>query len=322
MTIDLAAPPQPVPAQRATRAGRTGYVLAAVHPDSHRLDAVIARAAARAAATDTVVVYLTVANSRPIGHHLTRMRARLASAPHPVHLVASWIDGSSVPRRRRPALIAAEIAAAARRLGSSAVVVGHDPATEAPPTGVIGRLVASLPGDVEISLGVEAALTGDFDIEAASVQPSRWQLNGVHLTDAGRRQLTNRARRIERKELPAARRRIRAHLSDAAALLTYERLLNDYRALATLIATAPRTAEIPDDPERVELGERVVLASEDGSRRSLVVVADIEATRGRACAAASSGIGRALLGHRVGDWTSVPTPRGPRRAQILAATRT
>jgi transcription elongation GreA/GreB family factor len=104
-------------------------------------------------------------------------------------------------------------------------------------------------------------------------------------------------------------------------LVAYEVVRNEFELLAKLVATAPRTGEIPDDPQRVELGERVELATEDGARRRLVVVADVEATRGRACAAASSGTGRALLGRRIGDWTSLPTPRGPRRARIVAATR-
>jgi transcription elongation GreA/GreB family factor len=316
MTIDLSAPAP----QRADLA-RTGYVLAAVHPDSRRLAGVVARAAARAAASDSVVVYLTVASRRPISHHLSRMKARLAPTPHPVHLVATWIDGDRVSRHHRPALIAAEIAAAANRLDAVAVVVGDDPATDAPLNSVIGRLATSLPADVEICLGADTALTEEFARTASAAEVSTWQIAGVHLTDPGRRQLAHRARRIEHKELPTARRQVRAQPGAAARLLGYERLLNDYRALTALVATAPPTTEIPDDPERVELGERVVLAAEDGARRALVVVADVEVTRGRACAAASSGTGQALLGRRVGDWTSIPTPRGPRRAQILAATR-
>lgn len=316
MTIDLAAP-----AYQRSGTGRSGYVLAAVHPDSLRLTPIVARAAARAAVSDSVVIYLTVADSRPIGHRLTRMKARLAPGPYPVHLVATWIDGDHVSRGRRPALIAAEIAAAASRLDAVAVVVGDDPTMEASPDSVIGRLLTGLPADVEICLGADSALAGDLAAKTTAAEVSTWQIAGVHLTDPGRRQLASRARRIEHNELPAARRRLRAQPGSATRLLAYERLLNDHRALATLVSTAPPTTEIPDDPERVELGERVVLVAEDGARRALVVVADVEVTRGRACAAASSGTGQALLGRRIGDWTSIPTPRGPRRAQILAATR-
>ncbi|HZV27866.1 MAG TPA: GreA/GreB family elongation factor [Acidothermaceae bacterium] len=315
MTIDLTAP------ELGADADHTGCSLAAVHPDSRRLDAIIARATARAAITQSVVVFLTVANNRPLSKHLPRMWARLATTPHPVRLVATWIDGDSAPRSQRPALIAAEIADAAQRLGAAAVVIGHDPTKEASSASVIGRLAADLTGDIELCLGADAALTTQFPLNPSTQHVSRWHLAGVHLTDPGRRRLAVRARGIERNELPAARRRIRAQAASADALLTYERLLNDYRALTSLIATAPRTAEIPDDPGRVELGEQIELATEDGTRRRLVVVADVEITCARGYAAASSGIGRALLGRRIGDWTLIPTQRGMRRARILTATR-
>lgn len=297
-----------------------GCVIAAVHPATRHLDDIVERAVARAADTDGPLVFLTVAKDRHVTQIVDRMRARLRGGPHPVHLVATRIDGASAPRSEHPDLIAAAIVDAAVRLQPAAVVLGHNPANEAPVTGVLRAVVAGLPHQVEVRLGTPACIRGT-DL-AAVTSTRRWtQSEEVHLTDCGRRHLAACARHLERRDLPAARRRTKRYPESPVALMAYEDLLNDFRTLTSLVATAPSTADLPDDPDLVELGEHVELAAGDGARRRLVIVADIEATRGRACAAASSRLGQALLGHRVGEWTSVPTPRGARPARILAATR-
>jgi transcription elongation GreA/GreB family factor len=297
-----------------------GCVIAAVYPATGHLDQIVTRAVARAAETGGALLFLTVAKNHQVAQIVDRMRARLRGSPHPVHLVATWIDGDQVPHSAHPELIAAAIIHAARRLSPAAVVLGHNPANEAPVAGVLRAVVAGLPHQVEVLLGTPACVGGTDFAGVASTR--RWtQTEEVHLTDCGRRHLAASARHLERRELPAARRRTKRDADSPVALMAYEDLLNDYRTLMSLVANAPRTADLPDDPDLVELGEHVELAANDGTRRRLVVVADIEATRGRACAAASSRLGQALLGHRVGEWTSVPTPRGARPARILAATR-
>jgi transcription elongation GreA/GreB family factor len=145
--------------------------------------------------------------------------------------------------------------------------------------------------------------------------------SAVHLTDQGRQAIAARAIAIDRHGLPHARRRLEAHPGSVTELLDYEHQVNELRRLLHLVEVAPSTSELPDDPDRVDLGEHVELADGRGTRRRVTVVDPVEVTRGRSCIAATSGLGRALLGRRVGEWTTIPTPRGPRQAQILSATR-
>ena len=190
MTINPAVQPNPWTGER------TGGVLVAVHPSSRRLDAVIARGVAQARATNSHLVFLTVAENRPVVEHLNRMRARLRAAARPVDLIVTWIDGEA-PRHQRPDLIAAEIVAAATRIGATAVVVGHDPTSEPAMTSVVRRLVATLPSGIELCLGTEPALADEI---TDAIRPSRsiWP------------------QRIERRDQPAAGRMIHAAAASAA----------------------------------------------------------------------------------------------------------
>jgi transcription elongation GreA/GreB family factor len=301
-------------------------VVAAVHSGSQRLDAVIARAWARSVEVAGELVFVTVLTRRAASNEVFTMRMRLARCPWPVRLEVATADCEGLSRRQRAAKVAEVLAAEARRLGAGSIVVGHDCLATTPERGVTGRLVASLPSDIDLCFGLpevnySADADADADAEGRDAVTSGRKADVVHLTDDGRRLLAARVARIERHEIPKARARLRRHAESAEVARAYEVLVNDLRGLSYLVQHAPRTADLPDDPHRVELGEQVSLEIEGGGQRRLLVVDPIEVTRGRSCVSATSGLGRAILGGRVGDRTAIPTARGPRLARILSATR-
>lgn len=291
-------------------------VIAAVHPGSNRLAEIAARANARAKADDSSVVYVTICTRRPVGDELARMRRALSRFGIVGDLVMSWANLDGVPRSEHPSVIADELIAAAQRLRASALVVGHDPLAEPSRHSVVARLAGHLRPATDLVFGTELGAAPDL----AATDREFTYADDVYLTDDGRERLSKRRHALERKDLPRLRHRMHQQPT-GPAVLTYESALNDLRVLTALIDHAPSTSDIPDDPQRVELGEHVELAAEHANRRTVTVVADIEAGRGPERVAASSALGRALLGQRVGDWTTIPTSRGPQAAQVLAATR-
>ena len=63
-------------------------------------------------------------------------------------------------------------------------------------------------------------------------------------------------------------------------------------------------------PEVVRVGSTTVVRQEDGSRETYVVVAQERANPRSGLVSATSPIGRALLGRRVGESVTVPAPGG------------
>jgi transcription elongation factor GreA len=63
-------------------------------------------------------------------------------------------------------------------------------------------------------------------------------------------------------------------------------------------------------PDRVELASTVTLAEEDGPEEKYRIVGPAEADPGAGRVSFESAMGRALLGHRVGEEVEVHTPAG------------
>ena len=295
-------------------------VVAAVHAGSQRLDAVIARARSLSVELGGELVFVTVLTRPAASNEVFTTRMRLARCPWPVRLEVASAECDGMSRMQRATTIADVLVAEASRLGARAIVVGHDWLASTPERGVPGRLVTTLPGHIDLCFGLpDVDYSADGDDHDAPTPARKADL--VHLTDDGRRLLAARVARIERHEIPKARARLRRHAESADVARDYELLVNDLRRLSYLVQHAPRTADLPDDPQRVELGEQVSLEIEGGGQRRLLVVDPVEVTRGRSCVSATSGLGKAILGGRVGDRTAIPTARGPRLARILSATR-
>jgi transcription elongation GreA/GreB family factor len=296
-------------------------VVAAVHSGSRRLDDIIARAHAKTVELDAELVFLTVLTRRAVSNEVFTMRMRLARCPWPIRLEVASIDREGLSRSRREASIAEVIVEESARLGAGALVIGHDSLAANPSHGVAGRVAVMLAPEVDLCFG-QPGIDRARDLEPArQLAPTVGTSQSVHLTDDGRRLLAAKVGRIERHDIPRARARLRRNTGSSEAAIEYERLVNDLRRLSNLVCHAARTADLPDDPDRVELGERVSLEIQGGGHRQVLVVDPVEVSRGRACVSATSGVGKAILGRRVGETTAIPTSHGLRVARILSATR-
>jgi K+-sensing histidine kinase KdpD len=128
-------------------------VVAAVHPDSGRLDEIVRRAQRLAEQQQAPLVYVVVMTRRPHDEELTRMRRRLRPYGRLGHLVVTWIDGEGLMQRDRDALVGRELAAAAERLSASALVVGSGPAdSPVDSDGVVSILAARLAVGTDLCL--------------------------------------------------------------------------------------------------------------------------------------------------------------------------
>ncbi len=70
--------------------------------------------------------------------------------------------------------------------------------------------------------------------------------------------------------------------------------------------------------DRVGIGSRVTVAEEDGEPETYHIVGSVEADPKRGRVSNQSPLGRALLGHRVGDEVIVDVPDGVLRFRITA----
>lgn len=76
------------------------------------------------------------------------------------------------------------------------------------------------------------------------------------------------------------------------------------------------TADRPTG-DRVEVGSQVVLEFSDGTRETLLV-GDVGLDTGQSTVLTpDSPVGRAILGHRVGDTVTYPAPSGPAQATVV-----
>jgi transcription elongation factor GreA len=156
-------------------------------------------------------------------------------------------------------------------------------------------------------------------------------MNQANLTDAialtpqGRADLENELRVLRNERLPA----LAARLADAredpatrdedAGLLELQeeqrRLERRATELERLLASAREIA--PTAGGIVALGSRVEV-DEDGEREAFQLVHPHEANAAEGRISIVSPVGKALLGHRVGDEVLVPLPAGDRRLQIIS----
>lgn len=87
------------------------------------------------------------------------------------------------------------------------------------------------------------------------------------------------------------------------------------------LETILKTAEIIEEggpADRVGIGNRVTVVEEDGEPETYHIVGSVEADPRRGRVSNQSPLGRALLGHRVGDEVIINVPDGVLRFRITA----
>ena len=89
------------------------------------------------------------------------------------------------------------------------------------------------------------------------------------------------------------------------------------RTLEDLLADATESKE-EIEPGTVRVGAHVTVQDDEGERDVFTIVGSAEANPGAGRISNESPVGRALVGHRVGDRVSVSTPAGERGFTILA----
>ncbi len=143
------------------------------------------------------------------------------------------------------------------------------------------------------------------------------------LTREGHRLLTDRARRLRERTLPALRDELaesRGSERDHNVHTAHDRAAAGLRHLDWLLGRARIADQLPDDPDVVELGERVTLEL-DGERLTFVLVDPAEASLDDERISTDAPLARALLGRRVGEEFTVALPAGTSSCRVVATSR-
>jgi transcription elongation factor GreA len=90
-------------------------------------------------------------------------------------------------------------------------------------------------------------------------------------------------------------------------------LLEDMIARAEIIDEGAASAS-----DHVQLGSTVVVSSDNGPDQTVRIVSSVEVDVAHGKISEDSPVGRALLGHRVGDVVEVAVPAGVRRLKIMS----
>jgi transcription elongation factor GreA len=148
----------------------------------------------------------------------------------------------------------------------------------------------------------------------------------IRLTDQGRHELEAELERLV-AELPSAGERIgaaRATGSDPAENLDLRDALDDLALLESRVAELRATLAIAE-PVRSDgaadgvasLGRTAKVRFGDGEEAAYTLVSPVEADPRRGRISIDSPVGRALVGHRMGEELSAETPSGIERLLLL-----
>lgn len=140
------------------------------------------------------------------------------------------------------------------------------------------------------------------------------------LTEQGRRLLEEHIRVLE-----ATVEQLRRALDDPELRMDsidgYQQAVRELASLQSHLDSAGAIEDIPDDPRVVELGDTVAIRLDDGTEETYIIVNAVEARVEDQRISIESPLGRALLGHHVGDTVEVPVPAGSYGCRILSADR-
>ncbi len=231
--------------------------------------------------------------------------------------------------RRRARRIATAVLHAARQAGATVLVLGQRRHRGAAGASVATRIAHGAPAGVQVIVeqlgapdGAERARPA-AGVAPAAAPPAAGALGPepVVLTAEGRRLLAARARRLQARVLPELRAALADRDRDGRVDADYERTASELWRLCVLVERAVAAEDLPDDPDRVELGELVTVQIESGPPERFLIVHPVEAPLDELRISSASPLARALLGQRVGEEVEVRSPTGPYRCRILAAVR-
>lgn len=141
------------------------------------------------------------------------------------------------------------------------------------------------------------------------------------LTDEGRKRLEERARRLEDETIPTVVAAIEEAEDELGLQLEYDLATRELEQLKYVLETAGRIDEIPEDPDVVQIGDWVIIQTQDGETDKHLIVDPAEAVLDSNRISAGSPLARAVLGRRVGEKAVVQAPSGPYPVQIVETLR-
>lgn len=142
------------------------------------------------------------------------------------------------------------------------------------------------------------------------------------LTVEGKRLLEAKADRLRSVTLPKLLDTISDDPSDPAAQAVYDGVVTELRRIESVLVQAQPIPAHASACDQVSLGDRITiafLASGPASAESkgFLLVHPFEAPLDMDRISVTSPLGRAVVGHRVGDVVSFDTPTGNRSVRIL-----
>jgi transcription elongation factor GreA len=140
----------------------------------------------------------------------------------------------------------------------------------------------------------------------------------VWLTEAGKLRLEDELQDLRTRRRPELHTRIQeaTESGDISDNSEYEELKDEWASLEARIFELEQTLDHAaiiqreEGQETIGLGSRVTLRSEDGEEETWVLVSPQEANTLDGTISTQSPVGRALVGRRAGDSTTVRTPSG------------
>ena len=145
--------------------------------------------------------------------------------------------------------------------------------------------------------------------------------NRPYLTATGRRLLERRIAALDHA-IAVLRTAIDDPESRTESVDEYLRKLTERDRLRGVIREAELVEDaFADDPDVVEVGDRVIIRKDDGDAERYILVHPAEATVDTERISIESPLGRALLSRRVGDVVSVIAPGCSYSCRILTAAR-
>ena len=139
------------------------------------------------------------------------------------------------------------------------------------------------------------------------------------LTQQGRQALEKRAQHLREVVIPELASALSDRTRDGTEDADYDRALHELAQIEELVANAKDAANLPDDPNVVELGDLVRLRYEDGEEEELLIVHPAEAPLDDMRISIDSPLAQAVLGRRVGDTVTVQAPRASYPVTVLSA---
>jgi transcription elongation GreA/GreB family factor len=140
------------------------------------------------------------------------------------------------------------------------------------------------------------------------------------LTADGRDALTARLGMLEAMVADLANR-LRDPEARADVVEVYQRATMEVERLRVVLDTAGTLDDLPDDPQRVDIGDRVSIRLEDGTEETYLLVHPAEAMADGARVSTESPLGTALLARQVGETLEVSVLGGSYRCTIIRAGR-